>query len=153
MKDRFDTVIDCVRTKFAELRDSPKYRLAHLPKKIPESGIYLFSDGSRTLYVGRTNGLRKRLQYHTRNNHNQATFAFRLARHETGNLKATYTREGSRRALLMNPKFRFAFDAARKRISQMNVQFIEETDPIKQTILEVFTAFETRAEFNDFNNH
>jgi hypothetical protein len=35
----------------------------------------------------------------------------------------------------------------------MNVQFVEEPDPIKQTILEVFAALETQARFNDFDNH
>ena len=35
----------------------------------------------------------------------------------------------------------------------MNVQFVEESDPIKQTVLEVFTALETEAEFNNFRNH
>ena len=120
---------------------------------MPEPGIYLISEGGERLYVGRTNRLRKRLQSHTRNNHNQATFAFLLARHETGNLKASYKRDGSRKDLLGNPHFRTAFDTARERIKKMTVQFVEEADPIKQTILEVFTAFETKAKFNDFENH
>jgi len=120
---------------------------------MPEPGIYLFSEGGQPLYVGRTNRLRNRLQYHTRNNHNQATFAFLLARYQTGNLKASYKPEGSRKDLLENLEFRAAFDTARERIRKMDVQFVEEPDPIKQTILEVFTAFETEAEFNDFDNH
>lgn len=153
MSDRFDNVIECVRAKFAELCASPTHTIAHLPKEMPEPGIYLFSEGGQPLYVGRTNRLRNRLQYHTRNNHNQATFAFLLARYQTGNLKASYKPEGSRKDLLENPEFRAAFDTARERIRKMDVQFVEEPDPIKQTILEVFTAFETEAEFNDFENH
>ncbi|MBC2714035.1 MAG: GIY-YIG nuclease family protein [Desulfobacteraceae bacterium] len=82
MTDKFNSVIECVRSKFAELCRSPKYTLTHLPKEMPEPGIYLFSEAGRALYVGWTNKLRKRLQYHTRNNHNQATFAFLLARHQ-----------------------------------------------------------------------
>ena len=153
MSDQFDNVIECVRAKFTELCASPKHTIAHLPKGMPEPGIYLIYEGGERLYVGRTNRLRKRLQSHTRNNHNQATFAFLLARHETGNLKASYKRDGSRKDLLGNPHFRAAFDTARERIKKMTVQFVEEADPIKQTILEVFTAFETKAKFNDFENH
>jgi hypothetical protein len=60
---------------------------------------------------------------------------------------------GSCRHLLEKPEFRVAFDDARQRIREMDLQFVGESDPIKQTILEVFTAFETNAEFNDFDNH
>ncbi len=151
--DGFDNVIHCVRVKFAELIASPKHSVAHLPKEMPGAGIYLFSEAGAPLYVGRTNNLRKRLQNHARNSHNQATFAFLLARHATGNLKASYKPDGSRQHLLQNPEFRAEFDAARNRIRQMDIQFVEEPDPIKQTILEVFTAFETQARFNDFENH
>jgi predicted GIY-YIG superfamily endonuclease len=153
MKDRFDNVIEAVRAKFAALIASPKHSVRRLPKEMPAAGIYLFSENGKPLYVGRTNKLQKRLKYHTRNNHNQATFAFLLARRKTGNLKASYRPEGSRTALLSEPAFRAAFDAARERINQMDVQFVEEPDPVNQTILEVFTAFETKAEFNDFDNH
>ena len=153
MKDRFDKIIEAVRARFCTLVASPKYRIKSLPEDMPEAGTYLFSEGGRYLYVGRTNKLRKRLQYHTRANHNQATFAFLLARRETGRLKASYKPEGSRSDLLSDPVFRAAFDTARLRITEMDVQFVEEPDPVKQTILEVFASFETRAEFNDFDNH
>jgi hypothetical protein len=69
MSDKFNTVIECVRTKFVELCRSPKYKISYLPKGMPEPGIYLISEGGRALYIGRTNKLRKRLQYHTRNSH------------------------------------------------------------------------------------
>ncbi|MDD2944131.1 MAG: GIY-YIG nuclease family protein [bacterium] len=151
--DQFDKIIQCVRENFAELISSPKLTISHLPKEMPGPGIYLFSERGIALYVGRTNTLRKRLQYHTRNNHNQATFAFLLARHQTGKLKASYRPDGSRAHLLQNPIFRSEFDEARERIRQMAIQFVEEPDPIKQSILEIYTAFQTKAVFNDFDNH
>jgi hypothetical protein len=153
MTDQFDRVIACVRQKYADLCACPKCRIANLPAEMPTAGIYLFSEAGKALYVGRTNSLRKRLQGHTRSTHNQATFAFLLARHQTGNLKASYKPEGSRQHLLENPDFRAAFDAARERIKGMDVQFVEEVDPVKQTVLEVFVALETKAEFNCFDNH
>lgn len=132
---------------------APTHTVRTLPKDMPSAGIHLFSEAGRPLYVGRTNNLRKRLQYHTRNNHNQATFAFLLARHKTGRLKASYPPRGSRKDLLTDPEFRAAFDAARKRICRMDVQFVEEADPIRQALLEVYAALEPRAEYNNFDNH
>lgn len=151
--DRFDSVMQSVRNKFAELVASPKFTVSSLPADMPEPGIYIFSERGVCLYVGRTNKLRNRLLYHTRANHNQATFAFLLARRETGKLKPSYRPEGSRRNLLEDPDFRASFDAARNRITKMDVQFVEEDDPVNQTILEVFAAVEMQAKFNDFNNH
>jgi len=73
---------------------------------MPSAGVYLLSEDGRALYVGRSNTLRKRLQGHTHNNHNQATFAFLLARRQTGNLTPSYQAKGSRQDLLNDPEFR-----------------------------------------------
>jgi predicted GIY-YIG superfamily endonuclease len=142
-----------VKQRFEELLTRQKYTVESLPKDIQSGGIYLFSEDNHPLYVGRANKLSKRIKQHTRNSHNQATFAFLLARHKTGNIKASYRQKGSRKDLLKDPKFRAAFDAARQRIRSMDVQFVEENDPVKQTILEVFAAFQTEAKYNDFENH
>lgn len=37
-----------------------------LPQRMPKAGAYLFSEGERHLYVGRSNRLRQRLQEHCR---------------------------------------------------------------------------------------
>src|ERR1035441_7615771 len=57
---------------------------------VPEQCIYLFSEGEQYLYVGRTNHFRNRMKQHSANwaQHNQAVFAFRLARQLTGKLTA-----------------------------------------------------------------
>jgi hypothetical protein len=153
MTDLFDDIVASVKKKCDELLASPKHKIGTLPTKIPNAGVYVFSEAGSHLYVGRTNSLRKRLQYHTRNNHNQATFAFLLARHQTGSLKASYQPKGSRQDLLTNPEFRTAFEAARVRIKAMDIQFIEESDPVRQTILELLAALRTNARYNDFDNH
>ncbi|MDH5190063.1 MAG: GIY-YIG nuclease family protein [Gammaproteobacteria bacterium] len=153
MSIKFDSIIKEVKEKYTQLVLSKKFKYSDLPKRLPSAGIYFFSEDGIPLYVGRTNNLKKRLQYHTRNNHNQATFAFLLARHETGNIKASYTKKGSRSDLLKDNVFREAFDRARERICHMDIQFVEESDPINQTILEVYAAFESGAKYNNFDNH
>jgi hypothetical protein len=83
-----------------------------------------------------------------------AAFAFRLAREATGNLRATYKKgEGSRAGLMGNPAFVEAFTSAKARICRMDLRYIEETDPVRQTLLEVYVAVVLEARYNDFGNH
>ena len=151
--DEFAQAVKDVEEKCSVLLTSPQYRMGALPKEMPCAGVYIFSEDGRALYVGRTNNLRKRLQYHMRNHHNQATFAFLLAREQTGNTRATYQKEGSRNDLLSQPAFRSAFDSARERIRKMDVQFIEELNPIRQALFEICAALRAKARYNDFDNH
>ncbi len=128
---------------------------SHLPRDIPLRGIYLFSDGKRHLYVGRSNRIRQRLQSHCRpsSGHNSATFAFRIARKETGILEATYSKKGSRVELEKNPKFGRAFQDAKTRVRAMDIRYIEETVPIRQALLEMYAALSLKTPYNDFDNH
>jgi predicted GIY-YIG superfamily endonuclease len=130
-------------------------RFSSLPTAIPARGVYLFSEGETHLYVGRTNGIRKRLQNHCRlgGTHFTATFAFRIAREETGKLKASYKKEGSRAALASDPMFAAAFAKAKSRVNGMDIRFVEETDPTKQALLEIYAATALATRSNDFDNH
>jgi hypothetical protein len=82
-----------------------------------------------------------------------AAFAFRLARIETGQLKATYKAEGSRDALMLDPVFRAAFESGKARIREMDVRFVEEADPVRQALLEVYVAIALATPHNDFATH
>lgn len=126
-----------------------------LPRRMPAAGIYLFSEFGRPLYVGRTRTLKRRIGRHCRPGatHRMAVFAFRLARESTGKLKATYTTKGSRAALMQEPSFREAFEMAKERIRAMEVRFVEEPDPVCQTLLEVYVAIALGTPYNDFDTH
>ena len=103
---------------FKALLEVVPARSSCLPSDIPLRGIYLFSDGDRHLYVGRSNRIRKRLQDHCRpsSGHNKATFAFRIARKETGILDATYRKKHSRAELEKHRVFGPAFQDAKARV-------------------------------------
>ena len=118
-------------------------------------GIYLLSEGATHLYVGRTKNIQQRFRNHSNasSGHNQATFAFRIARQETGHEKATYTVEGSRSALLQDPVFSAAFERAKARVRNMQLRFIEIDDPVQQALLEIYVAICLETPLNDFENH
>jgi hypothetical protein len=155
MDARFRSLVESLEPQYQKLVSMPPVRFGALPQSIPERGIYLFSEGASHLYVGRTNGIRKRLQNHCRlsGTHFSATFAFRIARLETGRVKATYAPTGSRSELVVDPVFGPAFEAAKRRVNVMDIRFVEERDPVRQALLEIYVAQVLETPFNDFDNH
>ncbi|NEJ17633.1 hypothetical protein GR211_32340 [Rhizobium leguminosarum] len=116
----------------------------------------MFSEGGNSLYVGRTRDVRKRYGQHTRRSsgHNSAPFAFKLARETTGFLKSDYRPgETSRAGLLLKPEFASAFADAIERIRRMEFRFVEEADPTRQCLLEVYVSVVCGSPYNDFDTH
>ncbi len=155
MDARFRELIDSLEPQFRQLVAMTPVKYGSLPRQIPSRGIYLFSDGQRHLYVGRTNRLRQRLQNHCllSGTHFTATFAFRIARQDTGRVRATYSKAGSREALTSDPKFAKAFEAAKRRVAAMDIRFVEEPDATRQALLEIYAATVLGTPYNDFENH
>lgn len=122
---------------------------------LPGAGVYLFSEGEHPLYVGRTNNIRRRLQQHCRqgSSHNSAPFAFRLARESRKVNKATYKTQGSRAGLLQDQDFVLAFKDAKARLRAMSIRVVEENNPLRQALLEMYVAVVLVAPYNDFDNH
>src|SRR5690554_2267452 len=117
----FKEYIDSLEPSFQRLLNMKPVTVATLPKEIPQSGIYLFSENGKHLYVGRTNTIRKRLQNHCRpsSRHNSATFAFRLTREITGITLATYVTDGSRANLELDATFGSEFIKQKNRVREM----------------------------------
>lgn len=155
MKHKFNQIILKVEKKYETLINSSPFKWNMVPRGYEHgAGIYLFSKNNKPLYVGRTNNLKRRLRNHTRPSHNMATFAFLLARHTTKRFGASYRPVGSREHLLRtDKKFRKAFDDAREQIKKMNVQFVEEPDAVSQALLEIYAAYVSKAQYNDFDTH
>lgn len=155
MHEHFRQHIDSLQPSFDVLMQCAPFTFGSLPKNLPKAGVYLFTDGDTHLYVGRTNGLRKRLQQHCRpgSSHNSAPFAFRLAREARNVLKATYKPEGSRAQLMQETAFADAFADAKNRLRSMHVRVVEESNPLRQALLEMYVAVVLKAPYNDFDNH
>ncbi|MBI4502830.1 MAG: hypothetical protein HY700_16920 [Gemmatimonadetes bacterium] len=155
MHPRFKKYVADLDTGLRHLLKAKPVLPAELPSDMPLAGVYLFSERGRHLYVGRSNRLRRRIGRHCRlgATHRMGAFAFRLAREATGYLKATYKTEGSRSALLKNRRFAAAFVRAKARIRRMHVRYVEESDPVKQALLEIYVATVLKTPYNDFDTH
>ncbi len=155
MDQTFRVHVESLAPTLKTLLAMPPVTVPTLPRLMPLRGVYLFSDGDRHVYVGRTNNLRMRLRNHCRpsSTHFQATFAFRSARERTNNLRASYSAKGSRAALLLDPPFALAFTEAKAWVRGLDVRYVEESDPVRQCLLEVYIAVVLKTPYNDFDNH
>jgi hypothetical protein len=157
MEPKFASLVEQLDHKHQALLAAEGFNYDSLPpsRVIPARGVYLFTENSRHLYVGRTNRIRKRLSGHCRpsGSHFTATFAFRIAREQTGNITATYSTAGSRAQLVQDPAFSAAFIAAKERLRAMEIRFVEESDPVQQALLEIYVATVLETPYNDFDNH
>jgi len=152
MNRRFQQLVGDLDRKCQALLAMRPVPAVNVPRDTPTSGVYLFSEGSTSLYAGRTKrmvGARIRDHFSTALD---CPFAWLLAREATGR-KATYRREGSRTALLADPSFRAAYERAKDRIRNMDVRYVHESDPVRQALLEIYVALATEARYNDFDTH
>jgi hypothetical protein len=156
MDARFGALVETLAPKLELLIRCPPLSYGELPRDMPLSGVYLFSEEGRHLYVGRSNGLRSRYGRHCRPGatHRQAAFAFLLARESTGRTKASYKAgTDSRAGLMLDPGFEQARRDAKKRIREMQYRFVEETDQNRQALLEIYCAIVLATPYNDFGTH
>jgi predicted GIY-YIG superfamily endonuclease len=153
MEPRFADLVDGLAPKLEHLRSMNPLRYGQLPMNMPEKGVYLFSEVKTHLYIGRSNVLRKRYHRHFRS-HRGAAFAFLIARRETGRLEASYRKgEDSRDGLMKDKVFSDAFAAAKLRMREMDYRYVEEEDPVRQALLEIYCAVVLETPFNDFGTH
>jgi len=155
LKEVFDSHIKALPILLKTLLEMHPINPISLPQIMPLKGIYLFSENGNHLYVGRTNNIKKRIQNHCRlgASHNQATFAFRVARSDTNQHKASYKTEGLRKQLEDDPIFGPAFIKAKERIRNMELRFVEINDPVLQALFEIYASMILKTPFNDFENH
>lgn len=134
--------------------------------EVPERGIYVFYEGCRPRYVGRSGKvdgnpgmMRRRIQQHSQNkaSHNKAALAFRMAERKAA--KCGIKRGlRSRSDFQKDKEFKPFFDKAKAEVREMKIRVVEITDAIEQTVFEVFAALKLKTTvqqggYNDFDNH
>jgi len=122
--------------------------------RVPAKGVYLFSEGRKHLYVGRSDNLRRRIKEHGRpsSGHTTAPFAFNLARSRAQG-KPGYDPALSRSQLADHPCFRPLFMRAKGRVRRMSVRVVDVDDPVRQALLELYAAVSLRTPYNSFGTH
>jgi hypothetical protein len=155
MNKAFQAHVDALPDLLERLLAMPPVKVCELPKAMPKHGVYVLTERSRHLYVGRSNRLKTRLGEHGRPSSpaTKSAFVFRLAREATGRTKASYKPKGSRNQLMQDARFRAEFVKAKERISQMNVRYVEESHPVRQALLEMYVALTLETPYNSFDNH
>lgn len=151
MHPKFAALADSLHPSFVKLTECvPHTGRVRLPIGVPNCGVYLFSEASNHLYVGRTDRLRYRHKEHWSGRANDAPFAFKLARHATNNLQKGGP---TRKALEADPIFAASFAEAKERVSNMQFRWVEEADANRQCLLEMYATIVLDARYNDFINH
>ena len=151
----FKRYVEQLHPSFEKLVNMEPVNILNLPKERPRQCVYLFSEGGRHLYVGRSNNFRNRLRQHSIDGaqHNQAVFAFRLARESTGKTEVSYKSEGSRKSLETDSDFAQAFLLAKRRVRALDLRYVEETNQLRQALLEIYVAVALQTPYNDFGTH
>lgn len=106
------------------------------------------------MYLGQSRNLQRRLRQHTSpaSTHDQAPFAFNLARRKAEQLSLQVV--GTRKQLADDPDFGPLFEQARERVAQMDVQFIEIEDALRRYVFEPYASQVLgTGEFNSFETH
>jgi len=86
--------------------------------------------------------------------HNQAVFAFDIAKAEASGRGIDIDSHQPRRALDTNAVFADLFRQARARVATMDMRFVEIDDPELRTVYEVHAAVAFGTfEFNSFDTH
>ena len=157
MNSNFAALIEKLQELFEQLMDMAPVQHGQFIGPVPKQGVYLFSEpGNCHLYVGRSRNIRRRYGGHCNPGakENTAVFAFQLAREATGRVEASY-RAGpdSRKGLMKNSEFLAEFDAAKARIRGMEFRFVEESNPTRQCLLEIYTAVALDTRYNKFKTH
>jgi len=156
MHPEFAQAVETLHPSFEHLLAMAPIRDREWISVVPEQGVYLFSEGDNHLYVGRSNGIKKRYGRHCNPGatHRMAAFAFQLAREATGRTEVSYQRgSGTRDDLIQDPVFKSAFDGAKARIRNMDFRYVEERDRLRQALLEIYCAIALGTPYNDFGTH
>lgn len=153
MTQAFHDIVAAFPQRMDELLSMPPVGMSQLPGRIPRAGIYLISEGGVPVYTGRSMKLRARLQSHWREtSRDSASFAYSLTAENTGLGSIKGSPDGNRKKMMSHPVFGPEFIRQKRRISEMQVRFIEVTDLTVQILLEVYVALALKTKYNRFDN-
>jgi hypothetical protein len=153
---RFTTSVERMPAMLDDLRKAEKLTLERRLEVPRTPGCYLFSEGGKPIYVGQTRNLRRRYEQHTgaQRTHNEASFAFLVAKSRAVAKVAAKVLALRRTELQAHPKFAPHFTKAKAQVAKMSFQFIKSADPVERSMFEIYAALHLGTEeFNSFETH
>jgi predicted GIY-YIG superfamily endonuclease len=155
MNEAFRQFVESLNPSLERLIAMEPVTAATLPPRVPHACIYLYSEGDRHLYAGRTRNFKQRMRQQTSpwSQHNQAALAFKLACEYCGKMPEKYVKGKGRAAIACEPDFVEAFQTAKARVRSMNLRFVEEREPTRQALLEIYVSVALATPYNDFNTY
>lgn len=122
-------------------------------RKLPKEGVYVFYEGSKPIYVGRSRNIANRVLTHSRQSsgHNSASFAFLLAKEKARETNINISVR--RKELESEPAFTEIYSQEKVRIGRMKIRAVEIEDPETQAIFEIYASKMLRTKYNDFATH
>jgi len=154
LNERFAKITDGMPLRLQELLDRPLVTVDDIGvTEVPQSGVYVFFEGEKAIYVGRSNRLKKRLREHSQrsSDHYSATLAFRIAKQKF--LNNNMVKRRTNKQLMEDSSFVQEFEAAKDRIAITKMRFIEIDDQIEQAMFEMYVHLTLNTELNDFSTH
>jgi len=152
MNAKFEKIINTFPALMEKLNKS-NYITREDLKKVPDRGIYVFYDGKKPIYVGRSERMRSRLREHSQQSSGQtsATFAFNIAK-KIAKKNPEINLKQPRKDLERDPKFSPIYRQAKIRVSNMRIKIIKIKDPITQTLFEIYAHLELKTK-QDWGTH
>ena len=117
-----------------------------IPKR---PGVYALFDDRGAVYVGRSKNLHRRVGNHTAGRPLQSSFAFKLAREQTG-LATNYKTDRSKAYLSQDAAFMAAFRSRVEWIKQLSARYVIIEDDVEQHLFEVYAALALKTPYNEF---
>lgn len=147
----FDEIIFQLESIFKTLMDKKLVEKKNA-RLLQKEGIYVFYEGLKPIYVGRSRNIPERIKSHSRSSsdHNSASFAFLLAKNKARN--AGINISATRGSLAKNSSFAKIYSEQKNRVANMRIKAVEIKDPETQAIFEIYASKKFKTD-NDFNTH
>ena len=153
LNENFKSRIGKLHERYIDLINCEPISRKQIKINVPLRGMYLFIENGQAIYVGRCDRMGARLMEHGRSSsgHNDASFAFKLARFEAEKVGINVKRK--RTELCDCVDFRPFFINAKERVADMQIKYVAIEDAVDQYLFELYIALELETIYNDFENH
>ena len=137
MDTRFQNILGNLEPLLEELQRSDLLTWDDLDR-VPQRGIYVFYEGDKPIYTGRSRRMRQRIREHgaKSSRHESATFALKLLREAIGDSNSRkYTRSE------LQEKYPDLYEAQREKVRNMRFRVVKVEDSALQYVFEAYVIF------------